>query len=104
MAVLNTTSPTVVPLLPMELPIKTVPSASAKIAGGNAALRDESTGFSERGRVARRPQKCALQRILRTALLILRDYLWIVGRLFAQKLLILPRDFLSALTKLEKNP
>src|SRR5574337_179323 len=63
MAVLNTTSPTVVPTLPMELPIKTVPSASARMAGGKAALRDESTGISEMSRVARNPQK----RILQTA-------------------------------------
>src|SRR3954447_12494428 len=46
MAVLNTTSPTVVPVAPIELPIKTVPSASAKMAGGKFPLRDKSTRFS----------------------------------------------------------
>src|SRR6476620_10703032 len=46
MAVLNTTSPTVEPGAPMELPIKTVPSASARMAGGVFPLRDKSTGFS----------------------------------------------------------
>src|SRR3990167_4000986 len=46
MAVLNTTSPTVVPVAPIELPIKTVPSASARMAGGNFPCRDKSTGFS----------------------------------------------------------
>ncbi len=44
--VLNTTSPTVVPCAPIELPIKTVPSASAKMADGKVPLRDKSTGFS----------------------------------------------------------
>jgi len=31
---------------PIELPIKTVPSASARMAGGNVPCRDKSTGFS----------------------------------------------------------
>ena len=51
MEVLNTTSPTVWPTsfdaAPMEDPTKTVPSASAKMAGGWHRLRDKSTGFSE---------------------------------------------------------
>jgi hypothetical protein len=35
MEVLKTTSPDVAPTAPIELPTKTVPSASAKMAGGN---------------------------------------------------------------------
>jgi hypothetical protein len=31
----------------MEEPIKTVPSASAKMAGGKVPCKDKSTGFSE---------------------------------------------------------
>ena len=42
----ETTSPTVVPVAPIELPIKTVPSASARMAGGKVPWIDKSTGFS----------------------------------------------------------
>ena len=44
--VLNTTSPVVVPVAPMDWPRKQLPSASARMAGGNFPSRDESTGFS----------------------------------------------------------
>ena len=50
MAVLKTTSPTVWPAAPTELPTKAVPSASAKMAWGlvcDDPCKDKSTGFSE---------------------------------------------------------
>ena len=59
MEVLNTTSPVVQPANPIELPKKTEPSASAKMAGGGAAglpCKDKSNGFSGCGRFA---QACA---------------------------------------------
>jgi len=42
MAVLNTTSPAELPMAPMPEPWNTVPSASARIAGGNDEDRANS--------------------------------------------------------------
>ena len=56
MEVLNTTSPTVEPAEPMDLPMKTVPSASARMACWDCdalPCKDKSTGFS--GLISVRP-------------------------------------------------
>jgi hypothetical protein len=42
MAVLNTTSPLVTPSAPMDWPLKTVPSARARMAGVNEGSNDTS--------------------------------------------------------------
>ena len=52
MAVLNTTSPVVLPLAPMERPWKTVPSSSASTAGSIGHMSSRCQSFQARMRTA----------------------------------------------------